>query len=151
MALHSAPSVPNGFGKKGPEKQNKTKRGWSLCKSLGPGKALSGILRTEEGGVRRSCSPVKVKVSQSSPTLCDPMNCSPSGSSVHWILQARILEWVAISFSRGSSRSGDRTQVSSIAGGFFTSWATREAIYSSNMLWPTPSEEHHMQMTTVWP
>ena len=46
--------------------------------------------------------------------------CSPPGSSVHGILQARILEWVAISFSRGSSRPRDRTPISSTAGGFFT-------------------------------
>ena len=55
-------------------------------------------------------------------TLCDPMNCLP-GSSVHGILQARILECVAISFSRESSWSRDQTQVSCIAGGFFTIWA----------------------------
>ena len=60
------------------------------------------------------------------PTLCDPMDCSPPGSSVHGILQARILEWVAILFSRESSRPKDRTQVSRIAGGFFTVLATRE-------------------------
>ena len=65
---------------------------------------------------------MKVKVTQSCPTLCDPMDCI-----VHGILQARILEWVAFSFSRGSSQSRDQTQVSHIAGGFFTSWATREA------------------------
>ena len=57
---------------------------------------------------------------QSRLTLCDPMNCSPPGFSVHGILQARILEWVAISFSRGSSQPRDRTQVSCIAGRFFT-------------------------------
>ena len=51
---------------------------------------------------------------------CDPMDCSPSGSSVHGILQARILEWVAISFSRVSSQPRNRTQVSCIAGRFFT-------------------------------
>ena len=45
---------------------------------------------------------VIVKVDQSCPTLCDPMNCSPLGSSVHGILQASILKWVAISFSKGS-------------------------------------------------
>ena len=56
------------------------------------------------------------EVAQSCPTLCDPMDCSPPGSSVHGILQARILEWVAISFSRGSSWSRDRTQVSRITG-----------------------------------
>ena len=45
-------------------------------------------------------------------TLCDPMDCSLSGSSVHGIFQARVLEWIAISFSRGSSRPRNRTQVS---------------------------------------
>ena len=60
-------------------------------------------------------------VSKSCPTLCNPTDCSPPGSSVHRILQARILEWVAISFSRGSSRPRDWTCISCIAGGFFTS------------------------------
>ena len=60
-------------------------------------------------------------------TLCDPMDYSPPGSSVHGILQARILDGVAISFSRGSSRPRNRTQVSYIAGRFFTNWAMREA------------------------
>ena len=50
---------------------------------------------------------VKVLVAQSCLTLCDPMNCSPPGFSVHGILQAKILEWVAISFSRGSSQLRD--------------------------------------------
>ena len=67
------------------------------------------------------------EVAQSCPTLCDPMDCSPPGSSVHGILQARVLEWVAISFSRGSSRPRDQTWVSSIAGRCFTVSATREA------------------------
>ena len=67
-------------------------------------------------------------VTESCPTLCDPKDCSLSGSSVHRILQARILEWVAISFSRGSSRPRDRTCVSHIASGLFTDWATREAL-----------------------
>ena len=64
---------------------------------------------------------------QSGPTLCDPMDCTPPGSSVHGILQARLLEWVAILFSSGSSWPRDWTQVSPIAGRFFTIWATREA------------------------
>ena len=64
---------------------------------------------------------------QSCPTFCDSMDCSPRGFSVRGILQARILEWVAISFSRGSSWSRDWTQVSCIADRFFTIWATREA------------------------
>ena len=59
--------------------------------------------------------------------LCDPMDCSLPGSSVHGIPQARTLEWVAISFSRGSSPPRDQTQASHIAGRFFTIWATREA------------------------
>ena len=56
---------------------------------------------------------LKVNVAQSCPTLCDPMDCS-----VHGILQVRILEWVAVSFSKVSSQLRDRTQVSHIAGGF---------------------------------
>ena len=59
-------------------------------------------------------------VTQSCPTLCDPTDCSPLGSPVHGILQARILEWVAIPFCRGSSQPRVRIQVSSTAGRFFT-------------------------------
>ena len=66
-------------------------------------------------------------VTQSCPILCDAMDCSPPGSSVQEISQVRILEWVAISFSRAPSRPRDRTQVSCTAGRFFTDWATREA------------------------
>ena len=54
------------------------------------------------------------------PTLCDPMDSSLPGSSVHGILQARIPEWAAIPFFRGSSRPKDQTQASCIAGRFFT-------------------------------
>ena len=57
------------------------------------------------------------------------MDCSPPGSSVLGILQARILEWTAIPFSRGSSQPKDWTQVSFIAGGFFTVWATKGSPY----------------------
>ena len=71
---------------------------------------------------------MKVKVkSLSRVRLCDPVDCSPPGSSVHGILQARVLEWVAISFSRGSSQPRDRTRVSCIAGRRFNLWTTREA------------------------
>ena len=62
---------------------------------------------------------MKVKVAQSRQTLCDPMDYTG-------ILQAGILEWVAIPFSRASSQPRDGTQVSLIAGGFFTSWEARE-------------------------
>ena len=59
------------------------------------------------------------EVTQPCPTLCDPVDCSPPGSSIHGILQARILEWGAVSFSRGSSQPRDWTRVSCIAGRFF--------------------------------
>ena len=61
-----------------------------------------------------------------------PVDCSPPSSSVHGILQARVLEWVAISFSRGSSRPRDRTQVSHIAGRHFNLCTTREALKYKN-------------------
>ena len=64
---------------------------------------------------------------QSCPTACDPVDCSPPGSSVHGTSQARILEWVAISFSEGSSWPRHWTPASFIAGRFFTIWAIREA------------------------
>ena len=64
-------------------------------------------------------------VTKSCLTLCDPLDCSPPGSSVCRILQTRILQWVAISFSWGSSWSKDWAWVSCTAGGFFTDWATR--------------------------
>ena len=79
---------------------------------------------------------LKVKVTQSHLTLCDPMDYT-----VHGILQARILEWVAFPFSRGSSPPRNWTQVSHIAGGFFTSWATREAQeYWSRYPFPSPAD-----------
>ena len=75
----------------------------------------------------------EVKLARSCLTLCNPMDYT-----VHGILQARILEWVAIPFSRGFSQPRDQTRVSCTAGGFFTSWATREAQeYWSG--WPIPS------------
>ena len=75
-----------------------------------------------------------VKVAQSCPSLWDPIDYT-----VHRILQARILEWVAFPFSRGSSPPRDWIQVSCIAGGFFASWATREAQeYWSGYLIPSP-------------
>ena len=80
-----------------------------------------------------------MKVVQSCLTLFDPMDYT-----VHGILQAKILEWIAVHFSRGSSQPRNRTRVSCIAGGFFTSWATREAgilewvayLLSSGSSWP---------------
>ena len=70
-------------------------------------------------------------ITQSCLTLCNPMNYSPAGFSFHETLQARILEWVAISFSRGSSQPRHWTLGSCIADRFFTIWATRKAPFSS--------------------
>ena len=64
--------------------------------------------------------PLVSEVAQSCLTLCNPMDCSLLGSSIHGIFQARILEWVAISFSRGSSQPRDRTRVSGIVGRCFS-------------------------------
>ena len=74
----------------------------------------------EHSGVSLKWS--EVNVTQLCLTLCDPL------CTVHGILQARILEWVAVPFSVGSSQPRDRTPVSHIAGRLFTSWATREAL-----------------------
>ena len=70
---------------------------------------------------------VKMLVTQSCLTPCLLMNCSPSGFSVHAVLQARKLQWIAMLFSWVSSRPRDWTQISHIAGRFFTSWAMTEA------------------------
>ena len=71
---------------------------------------------------------VKVKVAQLCPTLCDPVDYNTPGSSVHGILQVRILEWVDYPFSSLSAWSRIWTMISCIAGGFFTSWVAMEAI-----------------------
>ena len=87
-------------------------------------------------------------MAQFRPVLFDPMDWSPLGSSIHGILQVRILEWFPLSYSRGSSWPRDWTWISCIAGRFFTVWATREAYYKafnsvqfscsveSDFLWP---------------
>ena len=76
---------------------------------------------------KTGCSSV-VLVARLCLTLCDPVDYNPPGSSIHGILQARLLEWVAMPFSRGSSQPRDWTLVSCIAGRFFTIWATREVL-----------------------
>ena len=73
-----------------------------------------------------------VKLIQSCPSVCDPVDCSPPGSSVHGILQARILEWVAMPSSKGSSQHWDQTLSPALAGGVFNTSATWEA----RNLWP---------------
>ena len=75
----------------------------------------------------------KALVTQLCLTLCDPMDCSSPGFSVHRILQIRILEWVPILFSRGSSQPRDQTHVSFNADRFFTIWASREAWRKSTL------------------
>ena len=95
--------------------------------ALWQSRRVGGGGRWEGGSRGRRHMYVLCLVAQSCTTLCDPMDCSPPGSSVHGILQARILEWIAMPSSRGSSQSRDWTQVSHLVGGFFTIWATREA------------------------
>ena len=83
----------------------------------------------------------KVKVKVASDSLWPNGLYNPWNYTIHGILQARILEWVAFPFSRGSSQPSDRTQVSHIAGRFFTSWATREAQeYWSGQPIPSPGD-----------
>ena len=78
------------------------------------------------------------EVTQSCPALCDPMDCGLPGSSIHGIFQARVLEWVAISFSRGSSQPRDQTQVSCTAGWHFTSELLRKSILKNrDIILPT--------------
>ena len=84
---------------------------------------------------------MKVKVTQSCLTLCNAMDCT-----VHGIPQARILEWVAFPFSRGSSQPRDQTQISRIAGGFYTSWATREAPIHTHTQTPKQSSEYKLSL-----
>ena len=74
-------------------------------------------------------------VAQSCLTLCDPMDCNLPGFSAHGILQSRILKWVAIPFSSESSWLRDQTQVSCIAVGLFTFWATRETLLKLYWWW----------------
>ena len=95
---------------------------------------LQGIFPTQESNpILLHCRQVLYQLSyegspKSCSTLYDPMDCSPPGSSVHGILQARILEWITIPYSRGSSQPRDWTEVSCIAGRFSTVWDTREAL-----------------------
>ena len=83
----------------------------------------------EQKGLCRMDMNQKLWVTQSCPTVCNPVDCSPPGSSVQGILQARILEWVAISFIE-SSQTRDWTWVSCTAGRFFIVWATREILWT---------------------
>ena len=87
--------------------------------------------------------------------FCDPMRCSPPGFSVHGISQARILEWVAISFSRGSSPPRDGTHVSCIAGRFFTTEPngkpTQIVFYLITICFPTLNTLYgHLTLGYLW-
>ena len=82
------------------------------------------VLRLHHPKQSENC--VKVLVTQSWTTLCNLLDCSQPGSSVHGILEAKILDWAAIPFSRGSSGPRDQTQVSRTAGRFSTLWAPRK-------------------------
>ena len=86
----------------------------------------------------------EMRVAQLCPTLGNPMD-----HRVHGILHARILEWVAFPFSRGSSQPRDRTQVSCITGKFFTSWATREATWTPPPWTYTNKAIHHSAITNL--
>ena len=105
----------------------------------------------------RVCVCVCVLVTELYLTLCDPMDCSPPGSSIHGTLQVRILEWVAIPFSRGSSWPRDQTLVSCIAGRCFTTWTTREAPiiiscmapHSSTLAWKIPWMEEPGRLQSI--
>ena len=86
-----------------------------------------------------------VLVVQSCQTLCNPTDCSPTGSSVHGILEERILKRLAVPSSRGSSRPRDRTLVSCTAGRFFTVWATGVVNINRRILgYMKCSEENHI-------
>ena len=97
-----------------------------------PARSSPGLYQTTSLVVHRLSMPLKKEseseVVQSYLTLCDPMDCSLSGSSIHGIFQAKVLEWVAISFSRGSSQLRYQTWVSHIVGRRFTVWVTREVL-----------------------
>ena len=94
----------------------------------GSGRACQENKANERGGgqhgdginTTKTEKKVKVLITQVCPTLCGPMDCNLPGSSVHGILQARILEWVAILFSKGTSPARDQTLFSCSAGRFFT-------------------------------
>ena len=103
----------------------------ALLQGIFPTQGLNPCLLHQQEGSLPLAPPRKPTVSCL--TLCDPMDCSLPGFSVHGIFQARVLEWGAISFSRGSSWPRDRTQVFCIAGKRFILWATREALFYTVM------------------
>ena len=110
----------------------------ALSRYLTPEGRGKDVLEKEKGiGLQRVKAPnillkwLKVLAAQSCLTLCDPMDCSSSDSSVHGILQARILEWATIPFSRGFWQTKDWIWAFHTAGRFFIIWTTREPNRSS--------------------
>ena len=94
-----------------------------------------GEATTDGAEIHRIMRPLEwSEDAQSCPTLCNSMDCSLPGSSVHGIFQAIVLEWIAISFSRGSSWPRDQTWVSRIVDRCFTVWATREETIMNNYM-----------------
>ena len=112
---------------------NKPWKHCMLCPSLGESRCT---LKAKEFGYRESCLVIlevkKWRCWFSRVRLCDPMDCSSPGSHVHGILQARILEKVAIPFSRRSSQPRDQTLFSCTTGKCFIIWAAREALFLAN-------------------
>ena len=92
----------------------------------------------------------KVLFAQSCHTLWDPMDYSLPDCSVHGILQARILVWVAIPLSKGSSQPRDQTWVSHITGRFFNIWATREGVPLKSCPWLRPGISHRLLLCPGW-
>ena len=129
------------------------KKYWNnvICSNMdGPTDSLSEIVRKRQiydtaytESKKKNDINEKVKVAQSCLILCDPLDYSLSGSCAHRILQARILEWVAVPFSRRCSQPRYQTQVSHIAGGFFTIWATSE----DQLIYKADSQ---IQKTNLW-
>ena len=89
-------------------------------------------------------------VDQLCPTLCDPIDCNPPGSCVLGTLQARVLKWVVISFSNGSSWPRDRPRVSCTAGGFFIVWATGKPSHLGNTYQNKDELLLHSRWVCVW-
>ena len=127
--LHCSVLHPGAWLWPTPQKEGPTPDpSWCSCTEI-----LISLLRSHSDIIMRAILPiVESGVAQSCLTVCDPMDCSLPGYSVHGIFQAIVLEWIAISFSRGSSWPRDRTQVSHIVDRPFTVWATREVHSSYN-------------------
>ena len=100
---------------------------WSFSFSISPSNEYSGLISFRMNWLDLLAGQ---ESSQSCLTFCNPIDCCLPGTSVHGIFQARVLEWVAISFSRGYFRPRDQTHVFRIADRRFTVWATRKALFS---------------------